>query len=120
MENTFRIKQENNRRGIFGILEETVRIDRWFSSGIPVEVFPKVIFSTALIILYIGLTHSNENKIRTINRLEKEVEDLRADYTTLKADYMFASKQSEVAKKVRAFGLIETIDPPQKIVVNEP
>jgi outer membrane murein-binding lipoprotein Lpp len=34
---------------------------------------------------------------RKIDKLQTEVEDLRADYTTLKADIMYASKQSEVA-----------------------
>jgi hypothetical protein len=37
----------------------------------------------------------------------------------MKADYMFASKQSEVAKKVRKIGLEESKTPPNKIVVQE-
>jgi hypothetical protein len=119
MENTYKIGPENKKRSFFSLLEETVRLDRWFSAGIPVELFPKVLFTTALVILYIGLTHSNENKIRNINKLEKQVEDLRADYTTLKADYMFSSKQSEVAKAVEGLGLKETVEPPNKIVVRE-
>jgi hypothetical protein len=45
------------------------------------------------------------------------VEDLRADYTTLKSDVMFASKQSEVARRVKPLGLKESLNPPFKIVV---
>ena len=51
--------------------------------------------------------------------MQIEVEDLRADYTTLKADLMFSSKQSEVARKVQAFGLKESLIPPYKVVVEE-
>ena len=119
MENTYKIGTQTKRKSFFSVLEEAVRFDKWFASGIPVELFPKVLFTTGLIILYIGLTHSNENKIRTINKLEKEVEDLRADYTTLKAEYMFDSKQSEVAKKVKVFGLEETTEPPKKVLIKE-
>jgi len=47
-----------------------------------------------------------------------EVEDLRADFTTLKAELMFASKQSEVAKKVKEQGLEESMSPPYKIEID--
>jgi hypothetical protein len=32
---------------------------------------------------------------------------------------MFASKQSEVARKVKPFGLEESLEPPHKIVVEQ-
>jgi len=57
--------------------------------------------------------------VRKINNVQTEVEDLRADYTTLKSDLMFSSKQSEVAKKVNAFGLKESLTPPYKVVVEK-
>lgn len=70
-------------------------------------------------LFYISNTHYADKTVRRINELQAEVEDLRADYTTTKADLMFASKQSEVARKVSAFGLKESLKPPYKIVVNE-
>ena len=60
-----------------------------------------------------------EKTTRQIDRTQTEVEDLRADYTTLKADVMFASKQSEVARRVKDLGLKESSKPPFKIVVEE-
>jgi hypothetical protein len=51
--------------------------------------------------------------------MQTEVEDLRADYTTLKADIMYASKQSEVARRVKDLGLKESINPPYKLVVEK-
>jgi hypothetical protein len=70
-------------------------------------------------LLYIGNTHHAERTVREINRAQSDVEDLRADYTTLKAEVMFASKQSEVAKRVRELGLRESLNPPYKIVVDD-
>ena len=67
--------------------------------------------------IYIGNTHYAEQTVRKIDVVQVEVEDLRADYTTLKADLMFGSKQSEVARKVRPFGLKESLTPPFKVVI---
>ena len=58
-------------------------------------------------------------KIRTIGTLETAVEDLRADFHTLQADYMYDSKQSEVAKKAARIGLSESDVSPYKIVIPE-
>ena len=81
------------------------------------QYLPKILFVLMLGILYISNTHYGEKTIRKINTVQSEVEDLRADYTTLKADLMFASKQSEVARKVKSFGLKESLTPPYKIIV---
>ena len=62
-----------------------------------------------------GNTHYHEKIARRIGQLEREADALRVDYTTLQADYMFDSKQSEVAKRVAKMGLYETSAPPLKI-----
>ena len=59
-----------------------------------------------------------EKTVRRIDHVQSEVEDLRADYTTLKSDLMFASKQSEVARKVKVIGLRESLNPPTKVIVD--
>jgi len=63
----------------------------------------------------VGNTHYHERMVRRIGQLEQEVDALRVDYTTLQADYMFDSKQSEVAKRVAKMGLYEAPSPPSKI-----
>ena len=78
---------------------------------------PKILFVMALGLLYISNTHYSEKTVRKISNIQAEVEDLRADYTTLKSDLMFASKQSEVARKVKSLGLKESIKPPYKVEV---
>lgn len=104
---------------VFSGLEKRLRLEAYFEEGFPVQYVPKILFVMMLGLLYIGNTHHAEKTVRQINNIQAEVEDLRADYTTLKSDLMFSSKQSEVARKVNAYGLKESLKPPHKIVVKE-
>lgn len=88
-----------------------------FEQGLPVRYLPYILFLTAIGIFYIGNSHYGEKSIREIDSIQTEVENLRADYTSLKAEYMFASKQSEVAKNVQSLGIYESSVPPNKIMV---
>ncbi len=121
-ENKFRIGQKEKKgsgSSIFSGLEKHVKLETYFEEGFPVKYLPKILFVLMLSLIYIGNTHYSEKTIRKINKTHTEVEDIRADYTTLKADLMFASKQSEVARRVKSLGLKESIKPPYKIVVKE-
>ena len=122
-ENKFRIKptKKSSNPGVsmFSGLERRLRLESYFEEGFPVKYLPKILFVMVLGLLYISNTHYAEKTVRKINTVQAEVEDLRADYTTLKSDLMFASKQSEVAKKVKVFGLEESLTPPHKIVVEQ-
>lgn len=104
---------------LFSGIEKRLKLESYFEEGFPVQYLPKILFVMFLGLLYISNTHHAEKTVRKINTIHTEVEDLRADYTTLKSDLMFASKQSEVARKVRAFGLQESLRPPNKIEVEE-
>jgi hypothetical protein len=104
---------------MFSGLEKKLKLETYFEEGFPVQYVPKILFVMILGLLYIGNTHHGEKTVRKINNIQAEVEDLRADYTTLKSDLMFASKQSEVARKVKAFGLKESFKPPHKVVVEK-
>lgn len=112
MKNTYKIPQREERGGLFRLISRFLRMDSSMSEVIHVRFLPQILFLSFLCLLYIGNRHYAERKVRTINRLETEVEDLRADYTTLKADFMFESKQSEVAKRAAALGLKESKESP--------
>ncbi|MCU0397728.1 MAG: FtsL-like putative cell division protein [Cyclobacteriaceae bacterium] len=124
-DNKFRIESKikspvsGTGKGIFSSVEKKLKLESYFEEGFPVHHLPKILFLLALGILYISNTHYAEKTVRKINYMQAEVEDLRADYTTMKADLMFASKQSEVAKKVQLYGLRETLQPPFKLVVKK-
>lgn len=124
-ENKFRIEPEKTEKrastgtSIFSGIEKSLKLESYFEEGFPVKHLPKILFVMGLGLFYIGNTHYAEKTVRRINAVQSEVEDLRADYTTLKSDLMFASKQSEVAKRVGGYGLKESQTPPHKIVVEE-
>ena len=114
-------KDESNGGGpsVFSGLEKRMRLETYFEDGFPVKYLPKIMFGMFLSLVYISNTHYAEKTTRAINKAQSEVEDLRADFTTLKADVMFASKQSEVARRVKSLGLKESVKPPYKIIVKE-
>src|SRR6188474_3898256 len=111
MENKFKIKQLKKKvssgKGWFSGFEKKLKLENYFEEGFPVQYMPKILFVMGLGLLYISNTHYAEKTVRKISNIQAEVEDLRADYTTLKSDLMFASKQSEVARKVKILGLKE-------------
>lgn len=111
------VKKE--RKGMFGWVEQAIKLDKMFEDGLPVTYLPYVLFVVFIGLFYIGNSHYADKTNRKITKLEREVEDLRADYTTLKADYMLSSKQSEVAKKVNELGLFESQEPPFKIEIRK-
>lgn len=122
-ENKFKInptkKTSNSGFSMFSGLERRLRLESYFEEGFPVKYLPKILFVMALGLLYISNTHYAEKTVRKISAVQAEVEDLRADYTTLKSDLMFASKQSEVARKVKSMGLKESLKPPYKVEIEE-
>jgi hypothetical protein len=125
VENKFKIKSKSKikskgfAKGIFSGIERRLKLENYFEEGFPVKYLPKILFVMAIGLIYISNTHYAEKTVRRINNIQAEVEDLRADYTTLKSDLMFASKQSEVAKKVKAFEIKESLKPPYKVEVEE-
>ncbi len=118
MGNTFR-KPEKEKKAFFPFVEDLLRAGKVFDEGLPVKLLPKIIFLAAILIFYIGNTHYAERTIRKIEKLKARVDDLRADYTTLKAEVMYSSKQSEVARRVAAMGLEESMQAPYKISVQK-
>ncbi len=119
-ENTFKINpEEKENTNIFDRVGNFVKIDRLVEDGVPVKYLPKILLVMALVIVYVGNSHYSEKMIRKIGKLEVQVEDLRADFTTLKADYMYARLQSEVTKRVEGIGMEESSVPPYKIILKE-
>lgn len=114
-----RIVEKERPKGIslFHLLDRYTRMDVLFQDGLPVRYLPYILYLMVVALFYIGNTHYAEKTIRKIDKIKIETEDLRADYTTLKSDYMEASKQSEVARNVEAAGLVESSSPPYHIEV---
>jgi cell division protein FtsL len=124
-ENTIRFensapgKTAGGGKSIFSGLEKKLKLETFFEEGFPVRYLPRMLFVFVLALIYISNTHYADKATREVNRLQSEVEDLRADYTTLKAEVMYAGKQSEVARRVKALGLEESMAPPFKVVIDK-
>src|SRR5258707_15756377 len=117
--NEARIKSSKEGKSMFSGFEKRFKLESYFEEGFPVQYLPKILFVVFLGLLYISNTHYADKTTREIEKSQSEVEDLRADFTTLKADVMFASKQSEVARRVKSIGLEESLKPPFKVVVKK-
>lgn len=124
-QNTFKkkIKQGSTPGGkkktLFTLIEDKLNVTGLIGEGIPVKFGPPFFFAALLAMIYIWSNHRADNMIRKIEKMQQEVEDLRADVTTLEAEYMLSSKQSEVAKKIQPRGLYEINEPPTKIIYKE-
>jgi hypothetical protein len=117
--NRYKVSSNQSGKSLFSVIEGSIRLPVLFENGLPVKYMPKILFVVGMLIFYIGNSHYADSTIRKIDKLKVEVEDLRADYTTLKSDYMFASKQSEIARSVARLNIKETLEPPKKIVIQE-
>ncbi len=107
------------RKTIFTWIEEKLNITGILGEGVPVQLVPPIGFIALLALIYIWSNHRAENMVRKIERAQTEVEDLRSDVTTLEAEYMLGSMQSQVAKKVADQGIEELHQPPIKIEVEK-
>ena len=121
-QNTFKnkLKEESSLKGrsgktIFSWIEEKFDVKRILGEGVPVQLVPPVGFVALLALIYIYSNLRAENKIREIDKTKQEVADIRADVTTLEAEYMKSSMQSEVSKRMEALEIYELNQPPVKI-----
>lgn len=92
-------------------------IDGVVSKEAATAMLPFLIFLALLTMLYIANSHMAVKNIRDIDKLNKEVKELSWEYKSLKADLMFKSKLTEVAKKVDTLGIKELTEPPKKIII---
>jgi len=111
--------QKKSRFNPFAFMEHKLDISALIGENVPVKFVLPLLYASFLAMVYIWSNYKAEYTIRKIDRIQQEVEDLRADVTTLEAEYMYASKQSEVAKKIQPLGIVEIEEPPQKIVLEK-
>lgn len=96
-------------------------LSTWLAQNMSKEsalnMLPFLFFLTVLGMLYIANKHYAEKNIRQIEKINKELKELKWEHLTAKSILMSKSKQSEVAKITKTFGLNEAVVPPTKIVV---
>jgi Bacteriodetes cell division protein (FtsL-like) len=121
-ENTFRKKKKELRW--FKFLERSVNLNYdpiAINEQInPTRYIPHLLFVAFLGVLYIANAHYGERIVRQTTKLEAEVENLRSDYATLKAQYdSYTGKQVNIAESAKKIGLEESKGRIQKINVKK-
>ena len=82
------------------------------------RILPFIFFVSLWVILYIANHHYGEKTLLQIDRMHKEMKDLKADFYTTNAELSNKSIQSHVAKMVEPMGLKELTEPAQRIKLN--
>lgn len=79
----------------------------------------KVIWMCGLAIIYIFFQHRFDNLIRKTDKMETSLQESRATYIFYKSKYLFASKQSEISKRLEHLGFEKNGKAPLKIATNQ-
>lgn len=125
-------KNTPKNNGSFGKQKQQYILLQWLNQKLstPIETIvehtfspkaiPYIVFWAVLAIFYITNAQYAEKMVRQTNRLEADVENLRANYITLKSAYdAFAGKQNEILKSADSLGLVEDKERIQKIITKE-
>jgi hypothetical protein len=111
---------------LFNWLNRFLPLDKAFGERIPgkeerlpVKYFYYFGWVVMLLVAYERIGFQSEQYVRNSIKLKKEVDDLRAEYTSIHAEYMKSGKQSVVIEKVKAEGLEENLNPPKKIIIKD-
>lgn len=83
------------------------------------RALPFILYVAFLGMIYIANRHLSEKNLRTIDKLNKEVKELNWDYKSTKAELAYKSTLTEVAKKVDTLGVKISVEPPQKLTIDE-
>lgn len=114
-------KKQRRRIRLAEWLNDYIGLDRLFGedNAWPIRHIDRILWVTALLIIYIGLNHNAERLVRRIQRTKTQVDELRSQFTVLQADFMKSGKQSELSQRVAALGLAvsDSLSPPHKIIV---
>ncbi len=84
-----------------------------------VRHLPFLFFLVGLALLYIANGYVAEDTVRSMNKMDAEIKELRSEFITIKSDLMYTTKQSELVDIIqeKGLGLKESFAPPQKLVV---
>lgn len=115
-ENLPRKKKKGNPvfKGIQSVLDGTI-----LTRERVVKSLPFLFYLAFLAILYIANSYYAEKKIIEIEKVKKEMKELRSENISVKSNLMFYSRQSEVLKRISNYGIKESLIPPKKIFIEK-
>ncbi|AWL08351.1 FtsL-like putative cell division protein [Aquirufa nivalisilvae] len=102
-----------------GILDLLFNMDPLTGGELPFKLVKRIAFIAFLIIIYIYYSMLADGKIHQIAKTKAELEEIRADYTTQKAEFMKIGKQSYLAVAMKKYALELSLTPPTKVVFDQ-
>lgn len=79
--------------------------------------FTFLLFVAFLGIVYIANAHFAEKSVRNIQSLQKEIKELKWEYTSIKSETMYKSMQSQISPDLGETGLVLPAEGPRVIRV---
>jgi hypothetical protein len=76
---------------------------------------PFFFFIAGLALFFISNTYYAEKQSREVEALRKEIVELRTRHTLTKSELMYLSNQSEIARRLRSRGFVESTVPPRQV-----
>jgi len=90
-----------------------------FSAETILKNLPFILFLGFIGMLYIMNAHYSEKKLWQIQKYKNEIEELKWEYASTKADLMYQTKQSEVQKAVENIGLKNSKSTAKRLIVKK-
>jgi Tfp pilus assembly protein PilO len=114
-----RLNDEIGSKPKKGIIDSVFNLDYFTKGELPVNWVVRIIFVAIAILIYIYYTLVGDGRIHQISKKNKELEEIKADYTTRKAELMELSRQSYLADQMARYGIGLSQIPPTKIEVKD-
>lgn len=114
-----KIKNKNNKVGNTARSLQSILGGGFLANKKTAKNLPFLLFLAFLAIIYIGNSFAAEKNIRKIEKLQKELKELRYEHIYTKSKLMSKIRQSEVAVSLTKEGIKESRTPPGKIKVEK-
>lgn len=101
-------------KGVLSVLDGTI-----LTKDRAVKSAPFLLYVAFLAILYIANSYFAEKKTIQIEKIKKEIKELRSESIFVKSKLMFNSRQSEINRRISVYGLKESVNPPVKVHINK-
>ncbi len=82
-------------------------------------LLPFLMFLSVIAVLFIANNYYAEKKVRELESMRHEVTELRTIYISNKAELMYLSNQSEIARRLMPKGIVESTVPPRILQVEK-
>ena len=89
---------------MLGKLKDILNISR-HTTTLVFGNFSYMLFLGFLGVFYIANAHFSEKRVRDIQRLQKEIKELKWEYMSIKSNLMFRSMQSQIDTTLEQAGL---------------